>query len=134
MSLIVLVYQFVQAILDGTVGAEMLDAMAVPVALLATAGAVAWYHFTVMRDDRATDPVAVKELVREVILITEDGAEVSSAMKAADMRVRVFAAAAPAVDVASVEEVLAALSSEAHRHVVVVDRGEDGGFEVIPLR
>ena len=132
-SLIVLVYLFVQALLDGTVGAEMLDAMAVPVALLATTGATAWYHFTVMRDDRDATPTPVKSTVREVILITEDGAELANALRAADMRVRTFPAAAPAEEVASIDEVLAALSSETHEHVVVLERAEDGGFEVIPL-
>ena len=133
-SLIVLVYLFVRAILDGNVGAEMLDDMAVPIALLATTGAVAWYHFTVMRGDRTEAPTPVKVSVREVILITEDGAELSSVMRGADLRVRVFRAAAPAVDVASADDVIATLSGETHQHVVVVDRGEDGGFEVIPLR
>ena len=132
-SLLVLVFAFVEAILDGSVGAEMFDAMAVPFALLLTAGAVAGYHFMVAREDRSTTPKPAKAAVRDVILITADGAELRSAIVDADMRVRVFPAAGPAAEVGSVEEAIAALNSETHRHVVVVDHGEDGGFDVIPL-
>ena len=131
-SLIVLVYVIVQAILDGTVGAELLDAVAVPISLLVSTGAVAWYHFTVVRHDRAEIPEVVLPAVRDVILVTGDGAGLARAITEADIRVRTFHAAAPAVDVESVDEVLAALSAEAHEHVVVVERA-DGGFEVIPL-
>jgi hypothetical protein len=132
-SLIVLVYLLVQSILDGTVGAEVLDDMAVPIALLATAGAVAWYHFTVVRHDRAEAPEVVLPTVQDVILVSADGEELASAITAADIRVRTFHAAAPAVDAASIDDVLAVLSGETHQHVVVVERAEGGGFEVIPL-
>ena len=131
-NLIVLVYLVVQAILDGTGGGEVLDAVAVPISLLASTGAVAWYHFTVVRQDRAEIPEVVKPAVREVILITSDGKEVMEAITEADIRVRTFHAAGPALDVSSVGDVVAALSSETHQHVVVVTT-EDGGFEVIPL-
>jgi hypothetical protein len=133
-SLIVLVYLLVRAILDGNVGAEMFDDMAVPIALVATTGAVAGYHFTIMREDRATAPKPVAAAVRYVILITEDGADLRSAIVDADMRVRVFPVAGPAVAVGSVEDAVAALTAETHENVVVLDRGEDRGFEVIPLR
>ena len=67
-----------------------------------------------------------------VILVTGGGEEIASAITGADIRVRTFRAAAPAVDVSSVDDVLAALSTESHENVVVVERA-DGGFEVIPL-
>ena len=133
-SLIVLVFVFIEAVLDGGLGADTLDAMAVPIALLVTAGVVSWYHYTVAREDRSATPKPAKAFVRDVILVSGDGAELGDAITAADMRVRVFPAAGPAVEVASIEEVVAALSGETHQHVVIVDRGEDGGFEVIPLR
>ena len=78
-------------------------------------------------------PVVVQPAVREVILVTGDGEELASAITEADMRVRTFRAAAPAVDVSSIDDVLAALSAETHEHVVIVERAEGGGFEVIPL-
>jgi len=132
-SLIVLVYLLVQAMLDETGGADVLDAVAVPIALLASTGAVAWYHFAVVRHDRAEVPVVVRPAVREVILVTGGGEEIASAITEADIRVRTFRAAAPAVDVYSIDDVLAALSAETHAHVVVVERADGGGFDVIPL-
>jgi Flp pilus assembly pilin Flp len=131
-SLTVLVYVFVENVLDGTVGAATLDAMAVPIALVVTTGALAWYHFTVVRHDRAEMPAAPKRAVREVILITSDGVDLTRALTAADMRVRTFHAAADPVDLGSVDDVLAALGSETHQTVVVVTT-EGGGFEVVPL-
>lgn len=132
-SLIVLVYLLIQALLDGTVGATTLNDMAVPIAFLATAGAVAWYHFTVVRHDRVEVPKVVEPTVREVILVAADGEELANAIAEADMRVRRFPAAAPSEDVGSIDEVLAVLSGETHEHVVVVERAKGGGFEVIPL-
>ena len=132
-NLIVLVYLIVQAILDGTGVAEVLDAVAVPISLLATAGALAWYHFTVVRHDRAEVPEVVGPAVREVILVAADGEELANAIAKAGMRVRRFHAAAPAAEAVSIDEVLSVLSGETHETVVVVERAEDGGFEVIPL-
>lgn len=132
-NLIVLVYLIVQAILDGTGGAEVLDAVAVPISLLASTGAVAWYHFTVVRHDRTEAPKVVEPTVREVILVAGDGEELANAITEANIRVRKFPAAAPAEEVASIDEVLTVLSGETHKHVVVVERAEGGGFEVIPL-
>jgi hypothetical protein len=131
-SMIVLVYLVVRAILDGTGGAELLDAVAIPISLLVSTGAVAWYHFTVVLHDRAELPDVVQPTVREVILIASDGKEVTEAITEANIRVRTFHAAGPALDMSSIEDVVAALRSETHEHVVVVAT-EDGGFEVIPL-
>ena len=132
-NLIVLVYLIVQAILDGTGGAEVLDAVAVPISLLTSTGAVAWYHFTVVRHDRAEVPEEVGPAVREVILVAADGEELANAIAKAGFRVRRFPAAAPAAEAASIDEVLTVLSGETHETVMVVERAEDGGFEVIPL-
>jgi hypothetical protein len=52
-SLIVLVFLVFEDILDGKFGTGTLDGAAVSVALLLTAGALAWYHFTVFREDKA---------------------------------------------------------------------------------
>ncbi len=131
-SLIVLVYAVVEDALDGTIGSATLDAAAVPLALVVTAGALAWYHFVVVRHDRAEMPAAPKPHVRDVILITADGQDLTQALTEADMRVRTFHAASNPVDLASIDEVLAALGSETHQTVVVVTT-EEGGFEVVPL-
>ncbi len=52
-SLIVLVFLVFEDILDSNFGTGTLDGAAVSVALLLTAGALAWYHFTVFREDKA---------------------------------------------------------------------------------
>jgi hypothetical protein len=131
-NMIVLVYLVVRAILDETGGAELLDVVAVPISLLASTGAVAWYHFTVVRHDRAEMPEVVEPTVRDVILITSNGKEITEAITEADFRIRTFHAAGPALNVSSIEDVVAVLRSETHAHVVVVAM-EEGGFEVIPL-
>ncbi len=51
-SLIVLVFLVFEDILDGNFGSGTLDSAAVSIALLLTAGALAWYHFAVFREDR----------------------------------------------------------------------------------
>ncbi len=51
-SLIVLVFLVFEDILDSRFGSGTLDGAAVSVALLLTAGALAWYHLTVFREDR----------------------------------------------------------------------------------
>jgi hypothetical protein len=86
-----------------------------------------------VRHDRAETPKVVRPTVREVILVTAAGQEMASALEAADIRVRRFHAAAPPIDVDSIGDVLAALVTEGHQHVVIVDRAEGRGFEVIPL-
>jgi len=107
--------------------------VAVPISLLASTGAVAWYHFTVVRHDRDEVPEVAGPTVREVILVAADGKELADAIAKAGIRVRTFPAAAPAEEAASIDEVLAVLSGETHETVMVVERAEDGGFEVIPL-
>lgn len=52
-SLIVLVFIVFENILDGRFGSGTVSDAAVPLGLLLTAGALAWYHFTVFREDRA---------------------------------------------------------------------------------
>jgi hypothetical protein len=51
-SLIVIVFIVVEDALDGTFGADTLESAAIAIALLTTAGALAWYHLAVFREDR----------------------------------------------------------------------------------
>lgn len=62
-SLIVIVFIVVEDLLDGAVGAGTIDDTAIAFALLVTAGAVAWYHFAVFREDR--DDMPTIEQIRE---------------------------------------------------------------------
>ena len=51
-SLIVVVFIVVEDMLDGAIGSVTVDDIAIAFALLATAVALAWYHFAVFREDR----------------------------------------------------------------------------------
>lgn len=51
-SLIVIVFIVVEDVLDGAVGWITVSDTAIAIALLITAGAIAWYHFVVFREDR----------------------------------------------------------------------------------
>ncbi len=132
-NLIVLLFIVFEDILDGTLGATTLSSGAVPIALLLTAGALAWYHFAVFRWDRAAAPERERPALREVILVSADGEQLAEAIHArtgATVRpLRVVAAPTPA---GSADDVLEALRTEKHRRVVVVGDG-DGGFDVMPL-
>jgi hypothetical protein len=57
-SLIVIVFIVVEDVLDGAVGSGTVNDSAIAVALLATAGALAWYHFAVFREDREGMPTS----------------------------------------------------------------------------
>jgi hypothetical protein len=130
-GLIMTIYLAVRDLVDGTFARGTLDTVAVPVALvLATAG-VGWYHVRVLLGDRATlTPVPV-HAVREVILVSEDGEALASAMSTAHYRIRRLHAAAPPSLEDSVEAVLRVLDAETHERVVVVTTGDR--FEVLPL-
>lgn len=57
-SLIVIVFIVVEDVLDGAVGSGTVNDSAIAIALLATAGALAWYHFAVFREDREGMPTS----------------------------------------------------------------------------
>jgi hypothetical protein len=57
-SLIVIVFVVVEDVLDGNLGSTTVDDSAIAVSLLVTAGALAWYHFAVFREDRADLEIA----------------------------------------------------------------------------
>ncbi len=130
-GLIMTIYLAVQDLVEGTFGRGTLDTVAVPVALvLATAG-VGWYHVRSLLGDRATLTPAPVHAVREVILVSEDGEALASAMSAAHYRIRRLHASAPPSFEDSVEAVLRVLDAETHERVVVVTTGDR--FEVLPL-
>jgi hypothetical protein len=130
-GLIMTVYLAVQDLVEGTFGRGTLDTVAVPVALvLATAG-VGWYHVRVLLGDRVTLTPAPVHAVREVILVSEDGEALVSAMSAAHYRIRRLHASAPPSLEDSVEAVLRVLDAETHERVVIVTTGDR--FEVLPL-
>lgn len=110
-SLIILVFIVFEDILEGNFGSGTLDSAGVSVALLLTAGALAWYHLTVFREDRT-------DFVPE----SDDAPGVPVAPDAPAVR---------AVRRGSLEETLETLA-EAGQERTLVSWYEDG-FEVEPL-
>ncbi|GMQ94853.1 MAG: hypothetical protein BMS9Abin12_2363 [Acidimicrobiia bacterium] len=107
-SLIVILFIFFQNILDGTLGSVTLDNAAVPIALLLTAGALAWYHFAVFREDRKTS-------------LPDDGTQGPDPHPLAWPR--------PASR-GSLEQTLESLDAMGHGHVIVTTTAE--GYEITP--
>ena len=56
--ILVIVFVVVEDVLDGNLGSTTVDDSAIAVSLLVTAGALAWYHFAVFREDRADLEIA----------------------------------------------------------------------------
>ncbi len=134
-DLIVLVYMVLEDLLDGAVGAATLSKIAIPVALLLTTGALAWYHFLVFREDRAeaSAPSAVRSALREVIFVSSDGHGLREALAAStDTRVSTMHSDGDPIHIDSMDQVLEALQHETHAQVVVLET-EEHGYEVIPL-
>jgi len=130
-DLIIVVYVLVEDLLEGAFGAGTISAIAIPVGLLLTAGAVAWYHFTVFHEDRAIAPEKVERpVVREVIVVGGDQmvARITSGTEA---QVRAFRVIDPPTTAHTLDDVLAALQVETHERVVVV--AEDDHFELLPI-
>jgi hypothetical protein len=130
-GLMITVFVFFEDLLDGTLGTATISSVAVPVALLLTAGTVAWYHFMVFREDRAiTVEEEQRPAVREVIVVggTDLVAMIASGTTA---RVQRIGSADHPTDVATIDEVVSLLATETHERVVVV--ASNGHFELFPI-
>jgi hypothetical protein len=129
-SMIILVFIVVEDLLEGELGSATINSIAVPVSLILTAGAVAWYHFAVFREDRAIVPHDGVPTLREVIIIGSDG-DVQVIRDGTSAHVRALRAYGEAVEAATLDDVLTALGAETRARVVVV--AEDGRYRVVPL-
>ena len=129
-SLLILVFIVVEDLLEGDLGSSTINSIAVPLSLIVTAGAVAWYHFAVFREDRSIAPHAELPTLREVIVIgsSEDIAAITSGTNA---HVQALRAQGDAVEAGTLDGVLSALETETHARVVVV--AEDGRYRLLPL-
>lgn len=131
-NLVVLVFIISEDLLDGTSGAATISSAAIPIALMATTGTLAWYHFAVFREDRAAAPEPLRPTVEDVVLITTEGDGLEAAIRTTTgaavrhLRVRPGALSQPDVD-----GVLDALRRIDHRRVVVA-RSADG-YDIIPI-
>jgi len=129
-SLLILVFIVVEDLLEGDLGAATINTIAVPLSLIVTAGAVAWYHFAVFREDRSIAPQAELPVLREVVVIgnNEDIAVVKDGTTA---HVHVFRVDGESAEAETLDEVLSALDTETHSRVAVV--AEDGRYRLLPL-
>lgn len=130
-SLTIFVSTLVESLLDGDGGTSTLDAVSIPLAIVAAAAVVAWYHTRALLADRGVVKDVEHHAVREVLLVSEDGEALASAISDAHFRVRRLHAAGPPTFTGSIDEVIAALEAESHERVMLVDDGER--YEVVPL-
>jgi hypothetical protein len=132
-DLVVLVSLTITDVLESSFGAETISAIAVPLALLLTTGAIAWYHFLVFREDRATTPEAAVRVLSEVLLVSSDGGDLAAALESAlDVPIRRLRQTGLTAHGQSVEDVLDALADGKDGRVLVLDRGE-AGYDVVAL-
>src|SRR5690606_4252626 len=67
-TLLVGVFILLEDMLDGRLSAETIRSMRFALGLLATSGAVAWYHWSVYRDDREAAPADERRFPGFVLL------------------------------------------------------------------
>jgi hypothetical protein len=129
-SMIILVFIVVEDLLEGELGSATINSIAVPVSLILTAGAVAWYHFAVFREDRSIAPHADLPALQEIVVIgsNEDVAAITGGTSA---RVQAFRVEGTAIEAEALGDLLSALDTETHDRVVVV--AEDGRYKLLRL-
>lgn len=141
-NLTIVLFQLFDAVLESDLGASTLRDMRWSVALLLTAGAVAAYHWLVLREDRTIvgpdEPVAPAARPKSVMLLAAGPTDaIAAALEAAGtIRVRTGrrldappdAATLPASEIDALRERIEA--SEADQLIVIV--GLDGGVELVP--
>jgi hypothetical protein len=129
-SLIILVFIAVEDLLEGDLGGATINSIAVPVSLILTAGAVAWYHFAVFREDRAIAPHEELPALREVVVVGS-GKDVAAISGGVSVRVQGLRVVDDPTEAETLEDVLAALDAETHGRIVVI--AEDGRYRLMPL-
>lgn len=132
-DLVVLVTMLMTDLIEGTFGAATVSTIAVPLALALGIGAVAWYHYLVFREDRADAPEPDRDLLREIIFVGSDGAELSAALSdRSGLSVRTMASSGTPRRIDSLDELLAAIAAETHPKLIVIE-DETAGYEVVAL-
>jgi len=131
-NLIIIVFMIFNDILEGRFGSTTLDDAAVPIALLVTAGAVAGYHFVVLREDRAATHVEVEPTLRRAVVIGSGTDPIVDAVRSdIGASVTVIAVATDPVTAANIDEALEILEAMDHQAAVVIPDG-DGGYRIQP--
>ncbi|MEA2023042.1 MAG: DUF5671 domain-containing protein [Actinomycetota bacterium] len=129
-SLIILVFIAVEDLLEGDLGSATINSIAVPVSLIITAGAVAWYHFAVFREDRAITPREELPTLQEVVVVG-DSETVDAIISGTSVRVQALRVAGEETEADTLDDLLSVLDGETHGRVMVV--AEDGRYKVLPL-
>jgi hypothetical protein len=132
-SLIVIVFIVVEDALEGTLGANTLNDTAIAIALLVTAGALAWYHLAVFREDRDVSPDAPSYAVEDVLLISATDTPLAQQIKdRIGANVRSVTVVPGGATAETLEQALETLESETRRHILVIHDGE-GGYDVMAI-
>ncbi len=129
-SLIILVFIVVEDLLEGDLGSATVNSIAVPLSLILTAGAVAWYHFAVFREDRTITPHEELPALREIVVIGTDE-DVAAIARESGLHVQGLLVVGELLEAKTLTDVLSALGKETHSRVVVI--AEDGRYRLLPL-
>jgi len=131
-SLVTAVFRFIEDLLEGQMGATTVDDVALAMAIVATTGAIAGYHWVVFKEDRADTPAAIASPLREVILlgITAPGA-IEALAEQLDVKVRAWERLDEVPASLDVAALLAELADESHERVLVM--AAPGGHDVVPF-
>lgn len=125
-DLIVFLFLVFEDLLDGSLGRGTIGDTSVALGLLLTAGAVAWYHFAVFKEDRADAPQDEGPTLSEVILVGSVSSELADVISQRTRApVRLLRCSVPPTTVESTEDLLVALSDGSRERVVVVSWGDD---------
>ena len=122
-SLLTLGVQALEDLFSGVFGSETIFDIRIPLALVVTVGAIAGYHWTVRQEDQRDAPDEEDELVvRSVILISADGADLASTVEQrTGVKVRHWHR--PDSDaIASVDDVVGAIEHGTHPRLLVIAR------------
>jgi len=113
--------QALEDLFSGVFGSETIFDIRIPLALVVTVGAIAGYHWTVRQEDQRDAPDEEDELVvRSVILISADGADLASTVEQrTGVKVRHWHR--PDSDaIASVDDVVGAIEHGTHPRLLVI--------------
>ncbi len=130
-SLIVLLVAVFNEVL-GEEGGRLRDDIQVPVALIVAVGAVAVYHFLVLRQERRSTAPA-PEPPKQVVLVTADEVFATAVRDLSGARVTVLHRLDANGESTDAQAVAAAVEAAEARNLLVVP-GSGGGVQVIPYR
>lgn len=132
-SLVIGLFVVLRELFEGTLDTAVLRDLRVAGSLTVTAGAVAAYHWTVYREDRAHSPERARDRDRHVLLVAADpnllAPDIRRATGATVRTLRHLDAGPPGADA---DAVARAVLASPHPRVLVVVDGED--VRVIPYQ